>query len=302
MPINIPKELPATETLKEEKIFVMDEDRARTQDIRPLNILILNLMPEKEKTELQLLRLLGNTPLQVNITFLRTATYQSRNVSNYHLDTFYTTFDNIKSRKFDGFIITGAPVEQLDFEEVNYWEELQEIMDWATVNVTSNLYICWGAQAALYHHYGVEKELLPKKYFGVFNHDIADPTEKLVQGFNDRYLAPHSRHTTVSTAAVENHPELILLSKTDENSPFIILSKDRKHIMVTGHLEYDATTLFDEYIRDVNKGKEIEIPVNYFPDNDPEATPPNTWRSHTHLLFSNWLNYYVYQQTPYHWD
>lgn len=302
MPINIPKELPARETLKKEKIFVMDEDRARTQDIRPLNILILNLMPEKEKTELQLLRLLGNTPLQVNITFMRTATYQSKNVSNYHLDTFYTTFENIKHRKFDGLIVTGAPVEHMEFEAVDYWNELQTIMDWSKENVTSNLYICWGAQAALYHHYGIEKILLPKKYFGVFNHDIADPTEKLVQGFNDVFLAPHSRHTTVSTEAILNHKDLFLLSKTEGNSPFIILSKDRKDIMITGHLEYDATTLRDEYFRDLNKGKEIDVPINYFPEDNPEKDPPNTWRAHTHLLFSNWLNYYVYQETPYHWE
>ena len=302
MPINIPRELPARETLKEEKIFVMEEDRARTQDIRPLNILILNLMPEKEKTELQLLRLLGNTPLQVNITFLRTATYQSKHVSNYHLDTFYTTFDKIKSRKFDGLIITGAPIEHLEFEEVNYWRELQQIMDWSVENVTSNLYICWGAQAALYHHYGIEKEALPEKYFGIFNHDISIPTEKLVQGFNDKFFAPHSRHMTVSSEAIEKHPELTLLSKTDERSPFIILSKDRRNIMITGHLEYDATTLRDEYERDVRKGLDIEVPVNYFPGDDPEKTPINSWRSHTHLLFSNWLNYYVYQETPYHWN
>lgn len=302
LPINIPRELPARETLKKEKIFVMDEDRARTQDIRPLNILILNLMPEKEKTELQLLRLLGNTPLQVNINFLRTATYQSKNVSNYHLDTFYTTFDMVKSRKFDGLIITGAPIEHLEFEEVSYWRELQEVMDWSVENVTSNLYICWGAQAALYHHYGIKKKSLPEKYFGVFNHDISLPTEKLVQGFNDHFLAPHSRHTTVSAEAIEKHPELTLLSKTDENSPFIILSNDRKNIMITGHLEYDATTLRDEYERDVKKGLDIAVPVNYFPNDNPEKTPPNSWRSHTHLLFSNWLNYYVYQETPYHWN
>lgn len=302
LPINIPKELPARARLKEEKIFVMDEDRAKTQDIRPLNILILNLMPEKKKTELQLLRLLGNTPLQVNITFLRTATYQSKNVSNYHLDNFYTTFDKVKSRKFDGFIVTGAPIEHLEFEQVNYWEELTEIMDWAKENVTSNLYICWGAQAALYHHYGVDKNPLPKKYFGVFNHDIADRTEKLVQGFDDKYLAPHSRHTTVDLKAIEDHEEISVLSKTDEDSPFIVISKDRRDIMITGHLEYDATTLRDEYERDLEKGKEIDVPINYFPDDDPDKEPPNTWRSHTHLLFSNWLNYYVYQETPYHWN
>lgn len=302
MPINIPKKLPARETLKKEKIFVMDEDRARSQDIRPLNILILNLMPEKEKTELQLLRLLGNTPLQVNITFMRTATYESKNVSNYHLDNFYTTFDKVKDRKFDGMIVTGAPIEHLAFEEVNYWEELTEIMAWSKENVTSNLYICWGAQAALYHHYGIEKEALDKKYFGIFKHDLSDVTEKLVQGFNDTFYAPHSRHTTINKDAVEEHPELILLSKTTEDSPFIILSEDRKDIMITGHLEYDATTLADEYNRDVAKGRDIEIPINYFPDGNPENEPPNNWRSHTHLLFSNWLNFYVYQQTPYKWE
>ncbi|MHA6251512.1 homoserine O-acetyltransferase MetA [Oceanobacillus sp. CAU 1775] len=302
MPINIPKKLPARETLNKEKVFIMDEERARSQDIRPLNILILNLMPEKEKTELQLLRLLGNTPLQVNITFLRTATYESKNVSNYHLENFYTTFDKVKDRKFDGLIITGAPIEHLEFEEVNYWQELTEIMDWSKHNVTSNLHICWGAQAALYQHYGIEKEALDKKYFGIFKHDLSDTTEKLVQGFNEYFYAPHSRHTTVSKAAVEAHPDLFLLSKTAEDSPFIILSEDRKDIMITGHLEYDATTLADEYHRDLNKGKEIEIPINYFPDNNPENEPPNIWRSHTHLLFSNWLNFYVYQQTPYKWD
>lgn len=302
MPIKIPKKLPARETLYKEKIFIMDEERARSQDIRPLSILILNLMPEKEKTELQLLRLLGNTPLQVDITFMRTATYQSKNISNYHLDNFYTTFEKVKHRKFDGMIITGAPVEHLDFEEVNYWNELTEIMEWSKENVTSNLYICWGAQAALYHHYGVNKELLAKKYFGIFKHDLADATEKLVQGFNAYFYAPHSRHTTVNTAAIEAHPKLFLLSKTAENSPFIILSNDRKDIMITGHLEYDATTLADEYNRDLKKGKEIDIPVNYFPGDNPKNDPPNIWRSHTHLLFSNWLNYYVYQQTPYNWD
>jgi homoserine O-succinyltransferase len=223
-------------------------------------------------------------------------------VSNYHLDTFYTTFENVKSRKFDGLIITGAPIEHLEFEDVNYWEELVEIMDWAKENVTSRLYICWGAQAALYHHYGVRKVPLTKKYFGIFEHGLASPTEKLVQGFNDRFFAPHSRHTTVDIEAIEKHPDLFLLSKTKENSPFIILSKDRKDIMITGHLEYDATTLRDEYERDLKKGKEIEIPVNYFPEDNPDNEPPNMWRSHTHLLFSNWLNYYVYQETPYYWN
>ncbi|RLL46944.1 homoserine O-succinyltransferase [Oceanobacillus piezotolerans] len=301
MPINIPKELPASDLLKEEKIFVMDEDRARTQDIRPLSILILNLMPEKEKTELQLLRLLGNTPLQVNITFLRTATYRSTHVSSYHLDTFYTTFEKVKDRRFDGMIITGAPIELLDFEEVNYWQELTEIMDWAKENVTSTLNICWGAQAALYHHYGVDKYELPAKYFGIFNHTLADPTVKLVRGFDEVFRAPHSRHTEVVKEQIEKHPDLNLLAETDDGSPFIIMSKDSRNIMITGHLEYDATTLLDEYNRDRSKGMNIDIPANYFPDDDDSKQPLHTWRSYSHLLFSNWLNYYVYQLTPYEW-
>lgn len=301
MPINIPRELPAGEILKREKIFVMDEDRARTQDIRPLNILILNLMPEKEKTELQLLRLLGNTPIQVNITFLRMATHQSKNASKYHLDNFYTTFEMVKEQRFDGMIITGAPIELLEFEEVNYWDELSKIMDWTKDNVTSVMHICWGAQAALYHHYGIDKHALSKKCFGIFKHTLADPKEDLVRGFDEEFLAPHSRHTGVSKEAIINHPELFLLSKNEENAPFIIMSKDKKHIMITGHLEYDATTLADEYHRDVAKKLDIGVPKNYFPNDDPNKKPLNTWRSHAHLLFSNWLNYYVYQQTPYVW-
>ncbi|MEC5423528.1 homoserine O-succinyltransferase [Virgibacillus sp. C22-A2] len=301
MPINIPRELPAGKALKQEKIFVMDENRAKTQDIRPLNIVILNLMPEKEKTELQLLRLLGNTPLQVNITFLRMVTHESKNVSKSHLDTFYSTFDEIKDRRFDGMIITGAPIEQLEFEEVTYWEEIKEVMEWSKQHVTSVLHICWGAQAALYYHYGIEKHALPKKYFGIFPHDITDPTIKLVRGFDEIVHAPHSRHTTVSYDAVKNNSELTLLSSTEDREPFIILSNDGKHVMITGHLEYDATTLGDEYTRDCDKGLDIELPENYYPHNDVTKKPLNTWRSHTHLLFSNWLNYYVYQQTPFEW-
>jgi homoserine O-succinyltransferase/O-acetyltransferase len=301
LPINIPKELPAGEALKQEKIFVMDEDRARTQDIRPLNIVILNLMPQKEKTELQLLRLLGNTPLQVNITFLRMATHESKNASKSHLDTFYCTFDEIKERRFDGMIITGAPIEQLEFEQVTYWEELQKVLDWSKQHVTSVLHICWGAQAALYHHYGIKKEALSKKYFGIFTHDITDPTEKLVQGFDEVVRAPHSRHTTVATEAIREHPDLRLLSSTEDGEAFIIMSEDGRHIMITGHLEYDATTLAEEYERDCNKGLEIDLPINYYPNNDVSKKPPHTWRAHTHLLFSNWLNYYVYQQTPFEW-
>lgn len=301
MPINIPKDLPAGELLKKEKIFVMDEDRARTQDIRPLNIIILNLMPEKEKTELQLLRLLSNTPIQVNITFLRTSTYQSKNVSNYHLHNFYTTFDEVKNRRYDGMIITGAPVEKMEFEEVDYWRELEDIMEWTKTNVTSTLHICWGAQAALYYHYGIEKFELPKKCFGVFRHRCFDPMLKLVRGFDEIFNAPHSRYTDVSREAIENHPDLKLVSISEEGAPFIIMSKDGKNIMITGHLEYDATTLYDEYVRDQQKGLGTDIPKNYFPNDDVNERPLHTWRSHSHLLFSNWLNYYVYQETPYQW-
>jgi len=302
MPINIPKNLPATELLKEEKIFVMEEDRSKSQNIRPLNILILNLMPEKEKTELQLLRLLGNTPLQVNVTFLNTATYVSKNVSKTHLESFYTTFEHVKHRRFDGMIITGAPIELMEFEDVDFWKEIVRIMDWTKTYVTSVLHICWGAQAALYHHYGIGKFPLAKKCSGIYDHTITDPTVKLVRGFNDIFTAPHSRNTSVSIEEVEAHPKLKLLSASDDAGVFIVMSEDEKHIMITGHLEYDAHTLADEYSRDVAKGLNIEVPQNYFPNDDPAKQPYNTWRSHTHLLFSNWLNYYVYQETPFEWE
>ncbi|EMR05984.1 Homoserine O-succinyltransferase [Bhargavaea cecembensis DSE10] len=302
MPINIPKDLPAAKKLKEEKIFVMDSDRAVSQDIRPLNILILNLMPEKERTELQLLRLLGNTPLQVNVTFMTMASHQSKTTSKSHLDAFYVTFDEIRHRRFDGMIITGAPIEHLDFEEVNYWSELTEIFEWSDQNVTSLLNICWGAQAALYHFYGIGKRPLPQKCFGVYRHTISDPTVRLARGFNDLFVAPHSRYTEVDSEEIRNHPKLQLLSESDEAGAFIIVSKDERHIMITGHLEYDADTLAIEYRRDQNKGLGTAIPEHYFPDDDPENIPLNTWRSHTFLLFSNWLNYYVYQETPYVWE
>ena len=302
MPINIPITLPARDVLRKEKIFVMDEDRASTQDIRPLNIVILNLMPEKEKTELQLLRLLGNTPIQVNISFLRMATHKSKNVDKSHLDTFYETFADIQDRRFDGMIITGAPIEHLRFEDVNYWEELTEIMEWTKTHVTSVLHICWGAQAALYYHYGIDKYELPKKISGIYKHRVADPTVKLVRGFEDVFQAPHSRFTAISEEAVKEDPRLELLSASDEVGAFIIMSEDARHIMITGHLEYDATTLAEEYARDLEKGLDVAIPENYFPNDDVNEHPPNTWRSHTHLLFSNWLNYYVYQQTPFVWE
>ncbi|MCP3762229.1 homoserine O-succinyltransferase [Domibacillus sp. A3M-37] len=301
MPITIPHQLPAREVLERENIFVMDADRARMQDIRPLNILILNLMPEKEKTEAHLLRLLGNTPLQVNVSFLYTATYESKNVSKSHLEQFYITLEDAKSRRYDGLIITGAPIELMEFEDVNYWPELQDVMDWAKTNVTSTLHICWGAQAALYHHYGIGKFELPKKCSGIFKHTITDPTVKLLRGFDDEFYSPVSRYTDVSQEAIETHEDLILLASSPEAGPLLMMSKDARNIMITGHLEYDATTLAEEYERDCAKGVEAELPENYFPDNNPGKRPLNKWRSHAHLLYSNWLNYYVYQETPYEW-
>lgn len=302
MPINFPNGLPATEILEKEKIFIMDEERSTSQNIRPIKILILNLMPEKEKTELQLLRLLGNTPLQVDVTFLDTATHESKNVSKNHLDNFYTTFEHIKTKKYDGMIITGAPIELFEFHEVDFWQELVEIMNWTKTNVTSVLNICWGAQAALFHHYGIGKYPLSEKCSGIFDHIVHDSTVNLIRGFNDVYIAPHSRNTSVSVEEIKAHPELELISESDEAGAFIIVSKDHKQIMITGHLEYDADTLKQEYDRDVAKGLNPQVPKHYFPNDDPTKKPLNRWRSHTHLLFSNWLNYYVYQETPYEWE
>ncbi len=301
MPIKIPYGLPAVEKLKREKIFIMDEKRAKIQDIRPLNIVILNLMPEKEKTELQLLRLLGNSPLQVNVTFLNMATHVSKNVSSSHLNTFYSTFEDIKDQRFDGMIVTGAPIEHLEFEDVNYWDELVEIMDWSKDSVTSVFNICWGAQAALYHHFGIKKYELPKKRSGIYQHTVRDFKTELVRGFDEEYLAPHSRYTEVRREDIEKNDDLVIVSESDDAGVFMVMSKDGKQIMVTGHLEYDATTLAEEYERDLAKGLDVEMPENYFPGNNPANRPPNNWRSHTHLLFSNWLNYYVYQATPYEW-
>lgn len=302
MPIKIPQGLPVNEKLKEEKIFTMAEERAKTQDIRPLNIVILNLMPEKEKTELQLLRLLGNTPLQVNVTFLNMATHVSKNVSASHLNTFYSTFEDIKDLRFDGMIVTGAPIEHLKFEDVNYWEELVEIMEWSKKSVTSVFNICWGAQAALYHHYGIKKYELPKKLSGIYKHNVSDFKLELVRGFDEEYLAPHSRYTEVRREDIEKNDELMIVSESEEAGVFLVMSKDGKQIMATGHLEYEATTLAEEYERDLAKGLNVEMPENYFPGNNPDNLPPNNWRSHTHLLFSNWLNYYVYQETPFDWS
>jgi homoserine O-succinyltransferase/O-acetyltransferase len=302
LPINIPKMLPAREILEQENIFVMDDERATRQDIRPLNILILNLMPEKEKAETQLLRLLGNTPLQVNVNFLKTNSYESQNTSKQHLEQFYTTFSDIKNQKFDGMIITGAPVELLEFDQVKYWSELTEIMEWTKTNVTTTLHICWGAQAALFYHYGIGKFELARKCSGIYAHQIYDHNEILLRGFDDHFYAPHSRYTDVSIDEINANSELMLLAASEKAGPLLIASRDRKHVMITGHLEYESDSLAQEYSRDVTKGLDIHIPENYFPNNDPTQPPINRWRAHGHLFFSNWLNYYVYQETPFIWD
>ena len=302
MPINIPSHLPAKEILEQENIFIMDEKKAYSQDIRPLNILILNIMPEKEKTETQLLRLLGNSPLQLNITFLRPETHKSKNTAYEHLKEFYTTFKHIQHKKFDGMIITGAPIEHLEFEEVAYWPELKTIMDWTKTNVTSTLHICWGAQAGFFHHYGVNKYKLGKKCFGIFKHEIINPNVKLLRGFDDYYFVPHSRHTEVRNEEIESVSELQILSHSNTAGVCLVMSKDGKQIFLTGHPEYERTTLKEEYERDLARGISIDIPENYFEDDDPEKNPIHCWRSHANLLFVNWLNYYVYQETPYIWN
>ncbi|WML60007.1 homoserine O-succinyltransferase [Neobacillus sp. PS2-9] len=302
MPINIPKLLPAREVLEQENIFIMDNERATTQDIRPLNILILNLMPEKEKAETQLLRLLGNTPLQINVNFLKTNSYESTHTSKQHLEQFYTTFSQIKNQKFDGMIITGAPVELLEFDQVKYWPELTEIMEWTNTNVTSTLHICWGAQAALYYQYDIGKFELERKCSGIYAHRIFEQNDILLRGFDDIFYAPHSRYTDVSIEAIKTNPQLKLLAASEDAGALLIASRDRKHVMITGHLEYESDSLAQEYSRDLNKGLEIHMPENYFPNNDPTQPPINRWRSHGHLFFSNWLNYYVYQETPFTWE
>ncbi len=302
MPIKIPDSLPAKEVLSQENIFVMDESVAFHQDIRPLDIAILNLMPMKETTETQILRLIGNTPLQVEFVLLRPKNHQAKNTSQKHLEMFYKTFDEVKNKKFDGMIITGAPVEHLAFEEVDYWEELTEILDWTKENVTSTFHICWAAQAGLYHHYGVPKYPLGKKLFGVFPHRLNKRNVNLLRGFDEVYHVPQSRHTEVRKEDIGKRPELELLSESDEAGVYIVATKDGKQIFVTGHSEYDPLTLKWEYDRDANKGLEIDIPQHYFPDNDPSRQPVSRWRAHANLLYSNWLNYYVYQNTPYDWS
>lgn len=299
MPVKIPSQLPAYQVLKNENIFVMDEDRAIAQDIRPLKIAILNLMPLKEVTETQLLRVLGNTSLQIEPVFLATESYQPKNTDKEYLDAFYRTFDEVKDENFDGFIITGAPVETLPFEAVQYWDELKEIMEWADKNVFSTLYICWGAQAGLYYRYGVPKYDLEEKRFGVFVHEVLEQNVKLLRGFDDTFYAPHSRHTEVRREDIEKHEDLMILAESEDAGVHIVANRDLRHIYVMGHGEYDADTLDREYRRDIDRGAEIDPPENYYKGNDPANTPLVTWRSHGNMLFANWLNYCVYQETPY---
>jgi homoserine O-succinyltransferase len=299
MPINIDDKLPAKQVLLSENIFVMSQRRAAEQDIRPLNIAVLNLMPEKIVTETQILRLLGNSPLQVKIELLRPSNHVSKNTSNEHLVEFYKTFDMIKDRKFDGLVITGAPVENLDFSDVDYWEELVEIMDWAKHNVYSTLYLCWGAQAGLFHHFGVPKYPLTSKMFGIYSHKVLKPHAKLMRGFDDNFFAPHSRYTEVRREDIAKVGELVILAESEEAGIYIVASKNGRHVFVTGHSEYDQETLGREYERDIAKGLDIQVPNNYFPGGDPQAKPVVNWRAHANLLYTNWLNYYVYQETPY---
>ncbi len=299
MPIKIDNDLPVKKILEQENIFVMDENRALSQDIRPLDILILNLMPLKEDTELQLLRSLSNTPLQVNITFIRTMSYESKHTSLAHLERFYSDFDAVKNRRWDGLIITGAPVEKMEFEEVEYWEELTHIMDWSEKNVTSTIHICWGAQAGLYYRYGVPKYDLPKKLSGVYKHYTFHKRTPLVRGFDDSFLVPHSRYTGVDKESIVNNPRLEIVSESKITGPYLIIGDGGKNIFVTGHPEYDTLTLDQEYKRDIGRGLNPEIPVNYYPDDNPEEAPIKSWRCHANTLYTNWLNYYVYQVTPY---
>jgi homoserine O-succinyltransferase len=299
VPVNIPRALPARATLESENVFVMSEGRAGHQDIRPLHIAIVNLMPTKIATETQLLRLLGNTPLQVQITLLHMGSHESRNTTPEHLAAFYATFDQVRDQKFDGLVITGAPVELLSFEEVDYWDELRELMDWSTEHVFSALHVCWGAQAALYHHYGIGKYELPQKMFGVFEHQVLQPRSPVLSGFDEVFPAPHSRHTEIRAEDIRARSELVLLAESDEAGVYLVASEDSRQIFVTGHPEYDRGTLQAEYERDVARRLPIAVPRNYFPGDDPSREPRVTWRSHAFLLYANWLNYCVYQRTPY---
>ena len=299
MPIRIPNDLPAAAQLQQENIFVMTQNRAVSQDIRPLEIVLLNLMPTKVATETQLSRLLGNTPLQVHLELMHMASHVSKNVSQEHLLTFYKSFEELKHRKFDGMVITGAPVEQMDFEDVDYWKELCEIMEWSKSHVHSTFHICWGAQAGLYYHYGVNKHPLEKKLFGIFPHRADYKRAILLRGFDDVFWVPHSRHTTVVREDIEKVPQLKILASSEEAGVYAVMSKGGRQIFVTGHSEYDPGTLRTEYLRDKNLGLPIEVPKNYFPNDDDSLEPIVRWRGHANLLFSNWLNYFVYQTTPY---
>lgn len=300
MPIKVPDSLPAIEILKQENIFVMTETRALSQDIRPLRIAILNLMPTKVATETQFLRLLGNTPLQMEIELLRTGSYNSKNTSEEHLTAFYKTFDEVKNQNYDGLIITGAPIEHLEFEDVDYWQELTEVMEWSKNHVTSTFHICWGAQAGLYYHFGVPKYSLEAKMFGVFPHHIHNRQKMLFRGFDDEFFVPHSRHTDVRREDIAKVPELEILSESPEAGVYLVATRDNRMFFVTGHSEYDSFTLRDEYQRDVQRGLDIAVPCNYFPEDNPDKAPLVKWRGHANLLFTNWLNYYVYQKTPFH--
>ncbi len=299
MPIKIPDSLPARETLEKENIFVMTEYRAMHQDIRPLKLLILNLMPTKIVTETQLLRKLSNTPLQIEVELLQTASHESKNISQEHLEAFYTTFPQVRKKHYDGMIITGAPVENLEFEAVDYWPELCEIMEWSKKNVHSTLHICWGAQAGLYYHYGIKKLSLPEKLSGIFEHRVVKGTSPFFRGFDDRFYVPHSRYTYVSAEDILAVPKLEILSVSDEAGVFAVKTTDSRQFFITGHPEYDADTLALEYQRDLDKGEDAKMPVHYFPNNDPSQSPVVTWRAHAQLMYTNWLNYYVYQTTPY---
>lgn len=299
MPIRVQNDLPVKEILESENIFVMDELRATHQDIRPLKVGLLNLMPLKEDTELQILRSLSNTPLQVDVIFVNVSSHESKNTSTSHLNKFYVPFKDIKKQRFDGFIITGAPVEQMPFEDVDYWEELKEIMEWTKTHVTSTIHLCWGAQAGLYYHYGIDKIQLPEKVFGVYEHHVRNRRTPLIRGFDDVFLAPHSRHTTVPTEWIKAEERLTVLAESDEAGVFLAMAEDGKQIYVMGHPEYDRVTLHNEYMRDKNKGLDISVPKNYYKDDNCENKPLLTWRSHANNFYTNWLNYYVYQATPY---
>lgn len=302
MPVNIPHALPARRTLAQENVFVMSRERADRQDIRPLSIAIVNLMPTKIDTETQLLRLLGNTAMQVEITLLAMRTYRSRNTAPEHLDAFYRYFDEVRDEKFDGLVITGAPVERMRFEDVEYWDELCEILDWSRTNVYSTMHVCWGAQAGLYRHYGIDKHELDAKAFGIFEHEVHQPTARIVSGFDESFWAPHSRHTGTSIADVEAEPDLEVIATSPQAGLYLAISRDGRRIFVTGHPEYERDTLAAEYERDIERGLDIAVPAGYYPDDDPSQPPRQRWRSHAFLLYANWLNYSVYQRTPFDRD